>query len=70
MKDVTSIKVNLVVDEKPNEVEAHDNDEGNEDTYDDDDDFFFSTLVKKCRTRRSTMISLSKIWSYMLIYEC
>jgi hypothetical protein len=67
--NVASIKVKLVVDERPNEVEAHENDEGSDDTYNDDDENNFFNSSRKCTTCRSIMIYLSNTWSYMLIYE-
>jgi hypothetical protein len=40
--NVVNIKAELVDDERPNETEAHENDEGNEDTYiDNDENIFF-----------------------------
>jgi len=69
MRNVASIKVKLIDDERPNEAKAHENDEGSEDTYDDNDETFFFNSNKKCTTCRSMMISLSNIRSYMLIYE-
>jgi hypothetical protein len=65
----TNIKVELVFDERPNEVEAHENDEGNEDTYNDDDENNSFNNSKKCTTCMSIMICLSNTLSYMLIYE-
>jgi hypothetical protein len=64
-----SIKIKLVTDERPNEVEAHENDEGSDDTYNDDDGNNFFNNSRKCIDCRSTMISLSNTWSYMLICE-
>jgi hypothetical protein len=67
--NVASIKAELVVDERPNETEAHENDESNEDTYNYDDENNFFNNSRKCTTCRSIMISFSNAWSYMLIYE-
>ncbi len=67
--NATSIKGKLVVDEWPNEVEAHENDEGSEDKYNDNDENNFFNSSRKCTTCRSIMIFLSNTWSYMLIYE-
>jgi hypothetical protein len=67
--NVANIKVKLVADERPNETEAHENDEGNKDTYSDNDENNFFNSSKKCTTYRSIMILLSNTWSYMLIYE-
>jgi hypothetical protein len=67
--NAVNIKIKLVTDERPNEVEAHENDEGSEDTYNDDDENNFCNSSKKCTTCRSIMIYLSNTWSYMLIYE-
>jgi hypothetical protein len=67
--NVASIKAKLVADERPNEVEAHENDEDNEDTC-----IHILTMMRtfssrKCTTYGSIMISLSNTWLYMLIYE-
>jgi hypothetical protein len=45
--NAASIKAELVVDERPNEIEAHENDESNEDTYnyDDENNFFNNSRV-------------------------
>jgi hypothetical protein len=59
----------LDVDERPNEVEAHETDEGKEDTHNNNDENKFFNNSKKCTTHRSIMIYLSNTWSYMLIYE-
>jgi len=67
--NAASIKANLVIDERPNETEIHENDEGSEDTYIDNDENNFFNRNKKCTTCRSIMIYLSNTWSYMLIYE-
>ncbi len=69
MRNVASIKIKSIDDERPNEPKAHENDEGIEDTYDDNNETFFFNSNKKCTTRRSMMISLSNIQSYMLIYK-
>ncbi len=69
MRNVASIKVKSIDDERSNETKAHENDEGSEDTYDNDDETFFFNSNKKCITHRSMMISLSNIRSYMLVYE-
>jgi hypothetical protein len=52
-----------------NEAKAHENDEGSENTYDDNDETFFFNSNKRCIIRRSMMVSLSNIRSYMLIHE-
>jgi len=44
--NATNIKIELVADERPNEAEAHENDESNEDTYNDNDEKKNSTLTK------------------------
>jgi hypothetical protein len=67
--NATSIKTELVANERPNEVEAYENDEGNEDPYNDIDENNFFNSKQNCTTCRSIMISLSNTWSYMLIYE-
>jgi len=67
--NATSIKAELVVDERPNEAKAHENDEGNEDTYINNDENKIFNNNKKCIACRSIMIYLSNTWSYMLIYE-
>jgi hypothetical protein len=66
--NATNIKAEFIADEKPNEAKTHENDEGNEDTYNDDDENIFFNNSKKCTTCRSIMIYLSNTWSYMLIY--
>jgi hypothetical protein len=67
--NVINIKIKLVADERPNEAEAHENDEGSDDTYNNDDENNFFNSSRKCTACRSIMISLSNTWSYMLIYE-
>ncbi len=57
--NAASIKAKLVVDERPNEAEIHENDEGSEDTYIDNDENKFFNSNKKCTTCRCIMISLS-----------
>jgi hypothetical protein len=51
--NAANIKVKLVADERPNEAEAHENDEGNKDTYNDNDENNFFNSSKKCTTCRS-----------------
>jgi hypothetical protein len=67
--NVASIKAKLVVDERPNETKAHENDEGSEETYINNDENKFFNNSRKCIACRSIMIYLSNTWFYMLIYE-
>lgn len=57
--NVINIKIKLVADERPNEAEAHENDEGNDDTYNNNDENNFFNSSRKCIACRSITISLS-----------